>query len=197
VVLVHLLLTRFRRFPHVVMKQQLALDPAIDLAARRLPQALLDMSDDEACKAQIGALARLGDERGVLLLFPEGGNFTERRRRRAIVGLLRRGKRRQAQRARAMEHVIAPRPGGAVAALRAAPDLDVVFSAHTGLGREAFASELWRRLPSGQTMHVRMWLSAAAERPTDPDALERWLYDWWERMDAWIDAQGHEGDAQA
>jgi hypothetical protein len=34
-----------------------------------------------------------------------------------------------------------------------------------------------------------MWLAPAADRPTDPDAQVAWIYDWWKRLDEWIDEQ--------
>lgn len=189
-VIVHLLLSRFRREPRIVMKEALALDPVIGLLSRRLPHALVDPRDQDQCEARIRHLARDLDGRGVLLLFPEGGNFTEKRRRRAIAALLRDGRYRQARRAQSMRHMVAPRPGGALAALRANPELDVVFTAHTGLGNETFAGQLWRRLPTQRTLRLRMWLAPAAQRPTEPEALLEWLYDWWKRLDRWVEAQG-------
>lgn len=190
--ILHLLLTRYGRLPRVVMKEQLAFDPVVDLLCRRLPNALIDPSDQDECEAQIGALARDLDGRSVLLLFPEGGNFSAERRVRAIDRLRRDGRRRRAEQAERMRHVLAPRPGGALAALRANPRLDVIFAAHTGLGHETFPGQLWRRLPAGQTLHMRMWLSTAAERPDDAPGQIEWLYEWWEHLDAWIHAQDQE-----
>ncbi len=34
--------------------------------------------------------------------------------------------------------------------------------------------------------------SPAAERPLDPDAQVAWIYDWWQRLDKWIEDQGTE-----
>lgn len=192
VVILRLLLERYRREPRIVLKQQLALDPVVDLLARRLPNVLVDPDDQDACEARIRELARDLDGRGVLLLFPEGGNFTPERRRRAIDRLRRGGRRREARRAQEMRHVIAPKPGGALAALRANPDLDVVFTAHTGFGLETFASQLWRRVPTNQTLKLRLWLAPAADRPAAEDAQVQWLYDWWKRLDDWIETQGDE-----
>ncbi len=39
------LLTRFDRFPSVVLKQSVAIDPCVDLIGHRLPHAVLDPSD--------------------------------------------------------------------------------------------------------------------------------------------------------
>ena len=37
-----------------------------------------------------------------------------------------------------------------------------------------------------------MWLAPADERPTDDEERIQWLYDWWRRIDEWVDAQGEE-----
>jgi 1-acyl-sn-glycerol-3-phosphate acyltransferase len=190
--LLDLLLQRYRRLPSVVFKDTLAIDPCIDLIGHRLPHAILNRSEREASEARIAEVAASLAPRGILVLFPEGGNFTVERRRRALRRLWRRGERRQAWRARRMTHVMPPRPGGTLAALAAQPGSDVVFSAHTGLGLAAFPRELWRHPPIGGTLTVHMWLDPAAERPPDPDAQVEWLYSWWQRIDDWVEGEGEE-----
>jgi hypothetical protein len=95
-----------------------------------------------------------------------------------------------------MSNVMPPHPGGALAAMRANPDADVVFSAHTGLGLAAFPRELWRHTPIGATLTTHMWLEPAADRPTDPEQQVEWLYDWWRRLDRWLRAEGEEAAGQ-
>jgi 1-acyl-sn-glycerol-3-phosphate acyltransferase len=189
---VFFLLDRFGRLPRIVMKEALAVDPVIDLVVQRLPNALLDTSDQDECETAIAGLAETLDDRGVLVLFPEGGNFSQDRRRRAIDRLRRDRRHRQVRQAEEMEHVLPPKPGGALAALAANPGADVVFAAHTGLGHETFPSELWRKLPSDRTLHMRMWLAPAAERPADEDGQIEWLFGWWKQLDDWIEAKGAE-----
>ena len=195
VLLVDLLLCRYGRLPSVVFKDTLALDPCVDLVGHRLPHAVLDTSDREECEARIEEVTANLDPRGVLVLFPEGGNITAERRRRALRKLWRRGRRREARQARQMSHVMPPQPTGALAALRANPDADVVFGAHTGLGLAAFPREIWRNTPIGHTLTERMWLAPATSRPQDSDEQVRWLYDWWRQIDDWLDAQGEPAPA--
>ena len=187
--LTDLLLSRFERLPRLVFKETLAIDPCIDLIGHRLPHALLDTSDREECEARIEEVTAGLGPRGVLLLFPEGANFTRARRRRALSKLRRKGKRREVAKAQEMTNVLPPRPTGALAALRSNPAADVIFAAHTGLGLAAFPRELWREMPIGRTLRTRMWLVPADERPSDPDSQVEWLYEWWKRIDAWIDGQ--------
>jgi 1-acyl-sn-glycerol-3-phosphate acyltransferase len=189
------LLTRYRRRPSVAFKEILAIDPSVDLLAHRLPQALLDTSDRAECEARIKELTADLGARGTLLLFPEGGNFTPERRRSAVRRLWRKGRREAAARAEEMSHVMPPQPGGALAALHARGDADVVFAAHTGLGLAAFPSQFWRDMPIGRTLHTRMWLVQSTDVPDDPEDQVAWLYDWWERIDEWIDGP-HPGSAK-
>jgi 1-acyl-sn-glycerol-3-phosphate acyltransferase len=192
ILLIDRLLTRYNRAPSVVFKESVAIDPCVDLIAHRLPHAVLDTADPEACEARIEEVAAGLGERGVLVLFPEGGNFTPKRRHRAIGKLRRTGHRQEAARADQMEHMLPPRPGGALAAMRGNPGAEVVFGAHTGLGLAAFPRDVWREAPLARTFASVMWLAPVDERPTDPDALVEWLYGWWRRLDDWVEMQGEE-----
>jgi 1-acyl-sn-glycerol-3-phosphate acyltransferase len=193
--LVDLLLCRYRRRPSVVFKEALAIDPSVDLLGHRLPHAVLDTDDRHACEARIREVtSELGD-RGVLLLFPEGANFTFERRTSSLRKLWRGGRRREAAAGGQMSHVMPPHPAGALAALQANPGADVIFAAHTGLGLAAFPRELWRDTPFERTFLSRMWLVPADQRPTDPDEQVRWIYGWWKRIDDWIDEAGSEPGA--
>jgi 1-acyl-sn-glycerol-3-phosphate acyltransferase len=195
--LVDLLLSRYRRLPSVVFKETLAVDPSVDLLGHRLPHAILDTSNTEDCEAQIERVAAELSDRGVLVLFPEGGNFTHERREEALGKLRRKGRWRELRSGQKMTHMLPPHPTGFLAALRGNPEADVVFGAHTGLGLAAFPRELWRHTPIGQTLQTRVWLAPARERPTDPDEQIEWLNTWWRRLDEWVDAQGEETPADS
>ena len=192
IVIIDRLLTRFGRRPRIVFKETVALDPCIDLIGHRLPHGILDTSDKEGSEARIEQLAAELGARGVLLLFPEGGNFTTDRRRRALSKLRRTGRRSEADKGARMLHVLPPRPSGALAALRGNPQAGVVFGAHTGLGLAAFPIEIYRSPPLHRTFRSHLWLAPASERPLEPDAQVVWLYDWWKRMDDWVEQRGAE-----
>ncbi|SOD97746.1 lysophospholipid acyltransferase family protein [Blastococcus haudaquaticus] len=188
--LVHTLMNRDHlRQPRIVLKDVLQLDPLIDVYLNRLPNHFVTSDPAVAgrgSEAAIADLARgLGDE-DALLIFPEGANFTPERRTRAIQRLRDRGLLSAMRRAEAMRHVLPPRPGGVVAALRAAPHADVVFVAHTGLEHLSTVRDVWRGLPMDKTLHLRWWFVPAAEVPRDEAQQTEWLYRWWERIDAWI-----------
>ncbi|HEV8374326.1 MAG TPA: 1-acyl-sn-glycerol-3-phosphate acyltransferase [Actinomycetota bacterium] len=187
--LVHHLLSRYWRRPRIVMKAALQYDPGLDVVINRLPNAFVSARRG-ADNAIIQAIERLASDlgpTGALVIFPEGGNFTPRRRLRAIRLLEERRLDEEASRARAMAHLLPPRPGGALAAIGAAPTADVIFVAHTGLEDVITLGDVWRSLPMEQVLKARWWRVPAAEVPRgDREAQVRWLYEWWERIDAWI-----------
>jgi 1-acyl-sn-glycerol-3-phosphate acyltransferase len=188
--LVHALVNWYGREPRIVLKDTLQWDPAIDVVLNRLPSRFIRPGHDpEQAIAQIAELATALDDNDAFVIFPEGGNFTPERRERAIARLHRLGLHRMARRATGMMHVVAPRPGGLLAALAAAPQADVVWVAHTGLEDLASVADVWRALPMDRTIQMRWWQVPASEVPRGPDAQVEWLFGWWERIDAWIAAQ--------
>ena len=192
VLLIDRLLSHFGRRPSVVFREAIVLDPSVDLIAHRLPHAILDVDDPPECEARIARTAAALGPRGVLLLFPEGGNFTRERHRSALKSLRRHGRHDAAKAAEQMEHVLPPRPTGVLTALRANSDADVVFAAHTGLGLAAYPREIWRDLPMERTLRTRMWLVPRSDIPTEEEDVAAWLTGWWLRIDDWIDAHGEE-----
>jgi hypothetical protein len=94
---------------------------------------------------------------------------------------------RMASRAEAMTHVLAPRPGGFLAALDAAPDADVVLVAHTGLDHLLTVRDLWRELPMDKQIIMRWWQVPRSEIPEAREARIDWLFGWWEQIDTWIE----------
>ncbi|MGY1633735.1 lysophospholipid acyltransferase family protein [Geodermatophilus sp. SYSU D01186] len=178
------------RRPRIVLKDLLQLDPLIDVYLNRLPNHFVssDPAVGYSSEEAIADLARDLGEEDALLIFPEGANFTVPRRTRAIQRLRDRGLHAAVRRAESMRNLLPPRPGGVVAALRAAPHADVVLVAHTGLEHLSTVRDLWRNLPMDKTLHLRWWFIPAAEVPRDEAALTDWLYRWWETIDAWITA---------
>ncbi len=180
-----------RRRPRTVLLHTLALDPVADVLFHRLPSRFVDPhpGDDEPVEAGSAELAgELGDD-DALVIFPEGGNYTPHRRRRAIDRLRRRGHESYADRAEEMAHVLPPRPGGVLAAIEAAPHADLVLVAHTGLEHITGARSAWRVLHEHKTLHLRWWFHAASTLPAGREARIAWLFDRWTEIDAWIAEQ--------
>ena len=127
--LVHQLLSVYHRRPRVVMKAALQLDPSVDIVGNRLPNVWVKSRQvgEHLFTEQIARLARGLDARGALVIFPEGGNWTPGRWRRGIRRLEGLGRKDLAERAAQMPNLLPPRPGGALAAIEACPDADVIF----------------------------------------------------------------------
>lgn len=190
--LVHHLLSVYGRRPRVVMKASLQLDPGVDVVANRLPNVFIyrAKAGERFVVEQIRRLASGLDAEGALVIFPEGGNWTPGRWERAIQRLEQLGRRDLAARARQMPNLLAPRGGGAFTAIAACPAADVIFVAHAGLDRLASIGDVWRNLPVDQTIRAKWWRVPVEQVPRDADheAQVAWLYDWWQRIDAWISA---------
>ncbi len=185
--LVHELLREYRRNPRIVLKATLQWDPLIDVLLNRVPSRFIRTARAGVADT-IGLLARDLGPADALVLFPEGANFTVDRRTRGIDRLEQAGRHEQAARARRLRHLLPPRPAGTLAALAAAPHADVVFVAHSGLEQLSTIGDLWRGLPMDAEVRARLWTVAAEDVPAEPEARIAWLYDWWEHLDAWIDA---------
>ena len=190
--LIYALMHWYDREPRVVLKDTLAWDPAIDVILHRIPARFISpnpqkgASASEHIEAEIAELATGLDENDAFVIFPEGGNFTPKRRERGIERLRKLGMQKMADRAEAMTNVLAPRPGGVLAALEAAPDADVVMVAHTGMDHLLTVGDIWRELPMDKRLLMQWWQVPRDEIPQDREDQIEWLFGWWERIDLWI-----------
>ncbi|MCW2692353.1 MAG: hypothetical protein JWM67_957 [Mycobacterium sp.] len=188
-VLVHILLSRYGRMPRIVLTDRLRWDPAIDVLLSRLHCAFIPKGGDAALDA-VEEIARSLRRHDALLIFPEGGDWTPLRHRRAVARLRRQGHWDEAKQAARMAHVLPPRPAGTVAALLAAPHADVVVFGHTGHDDLQDLATVWAGLPLRRELDVLWWREPAAELPDDADEVRDWLFDLWRRIDSWIEEQG-------
>ncbi len=186
--LIYALMHWYHREPRVVLKDTLAWDPAIGVILNRIPARFISPNPGASAniETQIGHLAQGLDHNDAFVIFPEGGNFTPARRERGIQRLRKLGLDKMADRAEMMTTVLAPRPGGFLAALDAAPDADVVLVAHTGLDHLLTVGDLWRSLPMDKQIIMRWWQVPRDEIPEGREERIEWLFAWWERIDGWI-----------
>jgi 1-acyl-sn-glycerol-3-phosphate acyltransferase len=188
--LVHAVLSTRGRRPRIVLKDTFQWEPMIDTLLGRLPCRFVSPNPRPGkAEGTIAVVAELANDMGprdALIIFPEGGNITERRRLHSIAKLEERGHHAEAQRARLMRHVMAPRPGGALAALDACPRAEVVFVAHTGLEQLSSVVDLWRGLPMDAAVRAQAWVVPREEIPDDQQERVQWLFGWWKRIDTWI-----------
>ena len=187
----HLLMAEYRRRPRIVLKELLQLDPGLDVLLNRLACCFIPSrsgaGDDLA--ARLGELAAGLSGPDALLIFPEGGNWTPLRRRRAIRRLRHRGHHAEADQASRLGHVMPPRPAGVLACLEARPDLDVVVAAHAGLDRLVSPALVWHALPLVVPMRLRWWHIPASRVPAGEQARIDWLMRQWAEVDAWVEAR--------
>ncbi|MGA5302016.1 1-acyl-sn-glycerol-3-phosphate acyltransferase [Nucisporomicrobium flavum] len=188
-VLIHSLVNWFDREPRIVLKATLQWDPAVDILLNRLPNRFITPGRPGVpdLEKHVGALASGLDDNDAFVIFPEGGNFTPHRRLRAIARLRARGLEEMAVRAEGLRNVLPPKPGGLLSAIDAAPDSGVIFVAHTGLDKLVTVADIWRELPMDKQLIMRFWSVPPEEVPAGEEERIRWLYDWWARIDAWIE----------
>jgi 1-acyl-sn-glycerol-3-phosphate acyltransferase len=196
--LAHALINWYAREPRIVLKDTLQWDPTIDVLLNRLPSRFIAPGSggttgrrarrrsQGGIEAEIGALAIGLDSNDAFVIFPEGGNFTPHRWKRAIARLHRLGLHQMARRASRMHNVLPPHPGGVLAALAAAPGADVVLVGHTGVDHLLTVADVWRELPMDKNIVMQWWLEPRSAVPDGEQEQIEWLYGWWARIDRWI-----------
>ena len=182
--LVHLLMSRYDRQPKVVLKDQLRLDPIIDLLLTRIGCTWIPARSQGSAE-QVGHTAASLGPGDALVLFPEGADWTPLRHIAAVARLRRRGLLKEAREALRMPHVLPPRPAGTVAALQANPDADVRVFTHAGHDELLDASAAWHALPLREPLRMTWWRA----RDIPPGDEELWLQETWRDIDAWVDEQ--------
>lgn len=203
-ILMHALLNHVKRMPRVVVKDTMQWDPAVDVLLNRLPTRFITPTGftgaavqappggrsqtGRAAEAAIADLAVGLGPADAFVIFPEGGNFTPGRRTSRIERLRRSGNEPLAARAEALRHVLAPQPRGLHAALEAAPDADVVFIAHSGLDEFSTMRDVWRGLPMEKRITLHAWRVPRSDVPEERTAQGLWLFEWFGRIDEWVDA---------
>lgn len=179
---------RYDREPRIVLKEFLQWDPAVDVILNRLPAAFVP-AGHKAGEAVVEAIANLSktmDTDDAFVIFPEGANYTVGRAEKAIQKLRDIGRLDLAERAEMLKSTLPPKPKGVMTALANAPmGSDVFFVGHAGLEGFVTAGDIWRAIPIGTEVDVKIWHYPAHEIPGPADQ-EVWLYDRWAEIDAWI-----------
>ena len=177
------------RLPRLVLAEALRWDPAVDTMLTRL-RSFFVPSAASAGSDRLGGVAALAGSLGardVLLLFPEGQNWSPRRRRKVITVLRERGEGQRAERAARLRHVLPPKIRGPIACLTARPDADVMVVAHAGFERLTGLREIYHAVPfTDRPFLVKTWTYAAHSLPDDEAGIGAWLEEHWGEVDAWI-----------
>jgi 1-acyl-sn-glycerol-3-phosphate acyltransferase len=182
------LLHDFGRLPRIVGKKELEFSPFFDVMGHRLPMRFIrphPKSREVALEAVRDASSNL-EAHDAFVLFPEGGNFTPRRRSKVIASLERKGLDQEADYARGLVNVLPPHPAGPIAALDEAPGSDVVFVAHTGTEDLISPRIIWRGIPFGRSIQANYWHVPGDEVPASEADRVAWLNAQWQAIDRWI-----------
>jgi 1-acyl-sn-glycerol-3-phosphate acyltransferase len=169
-----------------VIKKELLMDPALDIAGSWIPNHFVDRQATDP-EAEIKALRRLGSgltENDGLLIFPEGTRFTKERQERALASLKKRNPRFHRHVA-GLRHLMPPHPGGALALLEAS-SADVVLVAHHGFDGFAQIKDIWAGGMVGKLVTVRLIRVPFSEIPEGRGHRTEWLFKVWQEMDDWI-----------
>lgn len=164
-------------------------DPFFNHLVNRLPFYFCEPNAKDV-DHELEAISRAAgtiEEDGAMIVFPEGGNYTPKRKQAAVQRLRTRGFPDWADRAERLRHVLPPRTGSTLAALTAAADAQVVVVAHVGLDDLLTLRDIWDSVPIDRTVRATLWTGFDGERPTDRAEMVEWLYSQWELVDDWID----------
>lgn len=170
-----------------VMKNELLIDPSIDLIGHRIPNHFVDRTGEKRSQelSTIRELAATMNDREGLVIFPEGSRFSEDKRAHRLAAL-QESDPVAYEAAAALRYTLPARPGGPLATLDGAPDADVIFIAHTGLEGLSGPKDIWQRLPFRAPLRVGMWRVERELIPDGPDERLKWLDQEWARVDEWI-----------
>jgi 1-acyl-sn-glycerol-3-phosphate acyltransferase len=170
-----------------VLKRELLVDPAIDIAAHRLVNYFVERgSTDGAGEIErVRALAVGLTEREGVLIYPEGTRYTEEKAARIRESLERKAP-DLAARAAGLRNVLPPRIGGVLALLDGAPEADVVICSHHGLDGLANVSHIWHGDMVGATLRASFRRIRRSDVPNTREERIDWLFGEWAEVDEWI-----------
>ena len=174
------LLGRVGMQPRYVLKDDLLVDPCLDIVGRRLPNYFVDRAPDDSADElrQVESLATGMGPQDAAVIFPEGMVATPARRRRALAGIAERDPARAA-RVKALARLAPARAGGTAALLRGSPDADLTLVTHTGLEPLQQVRDATAAVPLREPLRVRIRRIPRAAVPSGtgfgPWLDARWL----------------------
>lgn len=176
-----------------VLKKELLVDPALDIAGNRLPNVFVDRGGDPASELESirDLVISMPDDEGALI-YPEGTRYSEAKRIKFTGRVSDQGG-AIGEIAAGYQRVLPPRTAGTLEILNARP-LDVVVLAHQGFDGFAEVRDIWAGGLVGSTISIRFDRIPNAAIPSDPSDQELWLFETWADVDRWVVAQGLDGE---
>jgi 1-acyl-sn-glycerol-3-phosphate acyltransferase len=177
-----------------VLKRELLVDPALDVAGNRLPNHFVDRgpAGTEAETAAIRSLAQGMTPAEGVMIYPEGTRYSEEKRLRYTAPLVRKGG-VIAELASGLERVLPPRPGGTLALLDATT-ADVVVLAHRGLEGFARVKDIWAGGLVGSRVELKFWRVERVDVPGNRSDRVHWLFRLWNEIDDWVGEKRYVGE---
>lgn len=169
-----------------VLKKELRLDLALDIAGSRLPNYFVTRGTRES-DTEVAAIRQLGETMNVsegVVIFPEGTRYSAEKLQRQQVRARDRKSATQTV-VESFRHVLTPQPGGTLALLDST-ECDVIVLAHHGLDGFSRVSDFWSGSLIGSTISVGLWRIPRSEIPSDRVGRARWLFEVWSDLDEWV-----------
>ena len=169
-----------------VLKQELLLDPCLDIVGNQLPNCFVRRGakgagvDTHAELQKVETLTRDLGEDGIVI-FPEGTRFTAKKRDRLLSKIAAGDDDERLARAAELQHVLPPRRGGAMRLLDETT-CDVVFCAHSGFETIEKLSDLWRPALFRTQIRMRFWRVSRSDIPARGQR-DDWLFEQWRDVD--------------
>jgi 1-acyl-sn-glycerol-3-phosphate acyltransferase len=165
-----------------VLKNELLVDPCLDIVGNRLPNLFVDRGgqDSERARSQVAALTEgLTATEGVLI-YPEGTRFSAAKR--AALETRYANSAELLDQLRRWDLLLPPRLGGTLAMLASNPGRDLVFCCHTGFEGSSHFSNLINGSWIGARIRIHFWRIPFALIPSERDAAVQFLFREWDRM---------------
>lgn len=170
--------------PRYVLKQELKMDPCLDVVGHRLPNYFVDRKATNVASELLGIekMAEALTVGDVAVIFPEGTRANAQKRSTALDKMRDRSPERY-ERLHKLKYLLPPKPAGFAALLAAVPQATVVTMWHSGFdGMDTFKGIVRQLAKSAVHVHVKIVEHQRSTVATG-EALISWLDAQWAAMD--------------
>jgi 1-acyl-sn-glycerol-3-phosphate acyltransferase len=170
--------------PRYVLKQELKMDPCLDVVGHRLPNYFVDRKATNVANELLGIekMAEALTVGDVAVIFPEGTRANAQKRSTALDKMRDRSPERY-ERLHKLKYLLPPKPAGFTALLAAVPQATVVTMWHSGFdGMDTFKGIVRQLAKSAVHVHVKIVEHQRSTVATG-EALISWLDAQWAAMD--------------
>ncbi len=170
--------------PRYVLKQELKMDPCLDVVGHRLPNYFVDRSSNNIA-SELKGIEKMAENLSmgdVAVIFPEGTRANVEKRRIALDKLRERAPERY-ERLQKLKYLLPPKPAGLSALLAAVPQATVVTMWHSGFdGMDTFKGIVRHLAKSAVHVHVKV-VEHQRSTVASGEAFIAWLDAQWTAMD--------------